>query len=426
VGKLKKMKEILARLFALHPGEEKKTFQLAFLGLLWSFVATTGLKFADSLFLANVGADALPGVYQWVSLALILLSFILLYVFHHISSYKILRFFLISGILFYGICHFLYLFGPNLNLNWLWYGLRIWGNLFLTVLMTSYWTFIDQYLHKNDAKRLFGLFSSMIFIGMVLTGLVMNTSWLSLNTLFPILIAVLTFALWWIRSIHQKFKPDHEEATAHPEMCKETASITSMIKIIFSSPYSLFIISVNFLTFFLWVITEFNYLSAFNAHFPTPQDQPALSQFLGKWVMIIASVNLFFGLFLYGRLVRRFGIGTVLLYTPLLFCLTFTGWIFDTTLLFPLMGFFIVEGSLYIVDDSNFSLLLKSGPTPIKSKLRVLIESFFEPIGMLLSGLLLSCPEINSKMVGLVLSCLLIFVVVVMKKKYFSPIAYKS
>ena len=414
------MNGFFTKVFALRPGEAKKVFKLAFLGLLWSFVATTGLKFADSLFLTYVGAEELPTVYQGVSVGMIALSVILLYVFHHICSYKILRFFLFSGIVFYILAH-LYLLGfTTENSNGIWYALRIFGNLYMTVLMTSYWTFIDQYMDKDDAKRLFGLFSSMVFMGMLLTGAVMGSGLITLNTLFPLQIAVLSLAIFWARLIHRDLRPDHEEASAHPEEYREKSSIPALMKIIFSSSYSLLIIVGNFLTFLLWVITEFNYMTAFNEKFPRIDQQEELAQFLGHWIMIVAICNLIFGLFVYGRLVKRFGVGTILLYTPILFCLTFTGWMLNTSLIFPLMGFFIVEGSLYIIDDSNFSLLLKSGPSPIKSKLRVLIESFFEPAGMLASGYLLALSGTNSKMIGLVLAGCLAAVALTMRRVHFS------
>lgn len=413
------MKGFFSRLFALQPGEERKVFKLALLGLLWSFVATTGLKYADALFLSHLGSDNLPEVYQLVSVGMLLLSIILLWVYHRISSYAIFRGLCLIAIAFYAGAHFFIKEGCCEGTPYIWYTLRIFGNLFLTVMMTSYWTFIDQYLDKTAAKRLFGLFSSTVFIGMILTGSVMGSGYLDLNNIFLILISMLLLTLWVARKIHLKLSPDHEEAAGHPEAWEKT-SLPSLVKLLLSSRYSLLIITTNFLIFLLWVIAEFNYMTAFNARFPGLDQQEELTQFLGQWVMIIAAVNLIFGLFIYGRLVHRLGVGTILLYTPLLFFCTFAGWLINDSLVFPMMGFFIVEGSLYIIDDSNFNLLLKSSSNPMKSRLRVLIESFFEPAGMLTAGWILSFPDLNSKLLGLVIAVLLFVVAITLKVLYFN------
>ena len=118
--------------------------------------------------------------------------------------------------------------------------------------------------------------------------------------------------------------------------------------------------------------------------------EASLTLFLGKCLASVSICNLIFGLFIYSRMVRRFGIGSLLLITPVLLIISFTGWSLSSSLLFPLIGFFVVEGTLYVIDDNNFNFLLNAVPSKLKYKIRVMIESFFEPIGMLTSALLLS------------------------------------
>ncbi len=51
-----------------------------------------------------------------------------------------------------------------------------------------------------------------------------------------------------------------------------------------------------------------------------------------------------------------------------------------------------------------FNLLLNAVPNKLKYKIRVIIESFFEPVGMLTSALLLSFFQGHSKLLGLILA----------------------
>ena len=87
------------------------------------------------------------------------------------------------------------------------------------------------------------------------------------------------------------------------------------------------------------------------------------------------------------------------------------------SLAFPVMGLFVVEGMLLVIDDSNFNLLLNEVPMKIKYKLRLAIESCFEPMGMFVSSLLLSIPHVNSKVLGMVLSAVFLVIALFLRKR---------
>jgi len=105
-------------------------------------------------------------------------------------------------------------------------------------------------------------------------------------------------------------------------------------------------------------------------------------------------------------------------FTPAVLFFIFSGWLFNDSLFFPVMGFFVVEGMLYVVDDCNFTLLLNGVPAKLKYKIRLIIESFFEPIGMLSSALLISFVKVDSRLLGLGLSALALAVAFAMSSQY--------
>lgn len=316
--------------------------------------------------------------------------------------------------------------------RWLWYALKLVGFFLFAVLMTCYWTFIDQYHHLQDAKRLYSLFSSTIFLGAASTGLLMQSGLLDLEHLMIVIVTLLLFTRYWVGQIaHRMPVVAHEEIEAERDPASEESFLSFFFRSIISSRFTLLLMTSNFLIYLLLVITEYNYLSTFESYFSTdPQSQlgegteAGLTLFLGKWLATVSTANLVFGLFLYSRLIRRFGISILLLITPILLTLSFTGWMISSYILFPLLGFFVVEGTLYVIDDNNFNLLLTAVPAKLKYKIRVIIESFFEPLGMLLSSLLLSFFQEQSKLLGLCLALGALFIACLLSANYLKALFF--
>lgn len=423
------MKSFFRRLFHIYPGEEKSSLMFACLAFLWSFAVTAGLKFADALFLIHVGAEHLPTVYIVTACIMIGIATILLRIFHIWTPGKIFTLALTIGIAFYLFAFVCLQINIGTESDWLWYGLRIFGFIFFAVAVTCFWTFVDQYHDLQDAKRLYSLFSSMIFLGVASTGFIMRSGLLEFQTLTVGIVALLILAMYWIRKITREVNPVHDESDLEAYSTPSEHSFRTVIRAILSSRFTMLLMLGNFLTYLLLVITEYNYLSDFDHRFDaTHPSQPGgeatatLTLFLGQLVTFVSLGNLLFGLFLYSRLVKRFGSTSLLIITPTLLLMTFSGWPLTDSLLFPILGYMVVEGTLYVVDDSNFNLMLNAVPSKVKYKIRVIIESFFEPIGMLISAMLLTVSWIDSKLLGLILSFVLLIVALSLQTRYFKAI----
>lgn len=417
---------ILQRVFHIYPDEVRSSSLFAFLGFIWAFGATCALKFADALFILHVGAEHLPTAYTLNAFGMFCVASILLYSFHKYTSYSIYLTTILVGITFYifvFICRWL---GYGADSQWFWYALKLSGYFMFAILGTCYWTFIDQYHHLQDAKRLYSLFSSTIFFGAATTGVLMNSGLLDLEHLILLIIVVFSLTYYWVNKITREVPSvAHEDSEPEGQYGEHGSALKYLIKSILTSPFTMMLMAGNFLTYLLQMITEYNYMYTFQQHFASVHDanlgggtESVLTQFLGKCLAAVSVTNLLFGLFLYSRLVRRFGISSMLVITPGLLMIAFTGWSISDSLLFPLIGFFVVEGTLYVIDDSNFNLLLNAVPTKLKYKIRVMIESFFEPIGMLTSAILLSFFQSNSKLLGLILSGCSLCIAMALRSRY--------
>ena len=244
----------------------------------------------------------------------------------------------------------------------------------------------------------------------------MHSGWLDLDHLIVLIILLLAVTYFWVVRIAKKMPViAHEDSEQEGQIYEQGNHFKYLIKSILASPFTLLLMTSNFLIYLLLVITEYNYMYTFENYFASQPDSNAgggteasLTLFLGKCLASVSVCNLIFGLFIYSRMVRRFGIGSLLMITPILLIISFTGWSVSASLVFPLIGFFVVEGTLYVIDDNNFNLLLNAVPAKLKYKIRVMIESFFEPIGMLTSAMLLSFFQGQSKLLGLVLAVALL------------------
>ncbi len=422
------MKGFFRNLFHLYPGEEKGAFLFACLAFLWALAISSGLKFADALFLIHVGPQSLPTTYIIIACLMFFVATLLLRSFHLAKPSTIFIAVLTAGISFYLLAFYCLSYDVGIENKWLWFALRIFGSAYFSVVITCFWTFVDQYHDLQDAKRLYSLFTSMIFLGIATTGAIMRSGLFEFKTVTLGIIGLLFFAMFWIKKIAREVKPVHEDQLEDYPSSSEQ-SLRSLFRSVLQSKFTLFLMLGNFLTYVLLVLTEYNYLSAFDARFhPGTQllagneEHAKLTQFLGQWIAIVSVANLFFGLFIYSRLVKRFGSTSLLPVSALILLVTFSGWQISDALVFPLLGFLVVEGTLYVIDDSNFNLMLNAVPLKMKYKIRVIIESFFEPVGMLTSAALLSIPSLNSKIIGLVLSATLLMIAVSLQKRYFKAI----
>lgn len=421
------MVDVVRRLFHIYPGEEKQAFLFALLAFAWALGVTTGVQFSNAIFLLNIGSDSLPTAYSFTALGLMVTATFLLYSVHVFTPNRIFSCILCVAALFYAcICICLIL---DLNFPSLWFLLKVGSYLLFSVVITSFWLFVDQYYHLQDAKRLFGLFSSCIFLGAAGTGLLLRSGVMESHHLVLLIIALLIMALVVIQAISKHLNPVHDDSAPEGNNGVNLQSLRQLVHSILTSRFTIFLLCINLLTQILLVITEYNVLSDFQSRFagelladPDEATEASLTMFMGQWVAIISFCNLLFGLFAYGRLIRRFGVTMLVFTTPLILLVTFSGWLGSDLLLFPIMGYFVVEGTLIVIDDSNFALLLNAVPQKVKYKIRVIIESFFEPVGMLASSLLLAFFAEDSKWLGLALALLAFVVALGLRKQYLNAL----
>ena len=407
------MQRLFQRAFEIYPGEGLKSLAFLRLILFWSFGTMILEILADGFFLERVGAQYLPIAFIITSLCMITTSILVLVKTR--QPERILLTGLKGGALF---CIAAAIFMSVSPPVWFWFGLKIFTKILSVILIASVWTFTDLYHDLHNAKRVYALYNATYFAGSICAGTLINQA-LDLfgSSILLIIAAVLIlFALLEAKKI--SLMTPH--LVPYPPQETETSEQSpSLIKRVFRSPYTLTLLSLSLIINLLITVSEYSYMDSFGRIFQTMHSsENALVEFLAKCKAWIAGCNILIGSLFYGRFLRKTGLNNVLLIPPLFFLTVYSEWLISDTLLIAIFGLIAVDGVVFTVEDTCFNLLSKAVPYSIKPKVRLINDSFFEPIGMLLSACLLLLMRYGNLWIGLVLSVLALAAALVVRELY--------
>lgn len=415
---------MVGRLFNLYPGEERRAGAFAILGYLWAVSSFGGLILTEALLLLHVGEEALPLSYIVTAGLFMLVTVGLLWVVEEFSPQQLLCGAAITGAAFYVYVslHIAQGWVPDSQLAWV--ILKSVSYIFFVLLTMSYWAFVDEYHDLQDSKRLFVLFSSAIFLGSVTAGTLIGTSFLDAYQLALAMAALMlvsgVVALFVGRSQKQVY-----DDTSLEDRGADPIRFSALLRSIWSSPFTRLMLVTYLLMHIVQILTDYNVLSTFRQTFKQEvgfsreaADEP-LTLFIGTVTAWVSCGNLLLGLFVYSRLVKRFGVSNMIAVLPACYLLLYAFWVMYTrSLVLAVAGFAIIEGLLYIVDDNTYNLCLNAVPSRMKNKIRILVESLFEPVGMVIAALLLWLPGFDSHSTALVLSAVCLVLALGMRRNY--------
>ena len=306
-----------------------------------------------------------------------------------------------------------------------WYGIKIYSRIFFSVFLALAWTFIDQYHDLQDAKRVYSLYSAAYFSGLVLSGFCIHLFLEIVGTrlFFALSALCVLLSLREARTIAYKIPAVHDDSV-EGVFSGDRHSFSSTFLGLIQSPYTIALLALSLIQEFTLTTTEFNYMETFASAFQQGELQKTcnantVSEFLGKCRALISIANVLIGGFLYRPFVKRLGLTNLILFPPFFFFLIFTGWVFDDSITIAILGLIAVDGVAFTIEDNSFNLLTKAVPSKIKSKVRIVNDSFFEPIGMMVSAAcLFFLQSSQSKQLGLVLSIGLISITFLLRSLY--------
>ncbi|HEV7736161.1 MAG TPA: hypothetical protein VGO47_02165, partial [Chlamydiales bacterium] len=409
------LKEMFRKLFGVYQGEGSHALPFVRLAILWAFGSSCLDTLSDGLFLEHVGAEFLPRIYLTIACGMIGVSTIVLYSLKITSPYRILIAAMTFGVLLSATAAFFVTQSPP---EWFWYALKIASRMFFSVMIAVSWTFTDQYHDLQDAKRVYSFYSAAYFVGSIISGSLINLflDKIGFSGLLIMASVSITSGMFVAKGIAFRTKAVHDDST-EGIFSGSRGSFSSVVRLILRSRFAITLLLLSLFIQLMWTTTEFNYMQSMGDHLAS-QGEGHIAEFLGKCRAWISSCNILVGLFLYNRFVRRAGLQNAVLITPLFYFAVYSFWVWHDSMTLAVLGLIAVDGVLFTVEDNCFNLLSNAVPTKLKSRVRIINDSFFEPLGMLLSSLLLFCVDSGSKWLGFSLTMVALLLTFVIRSIY--------
>jgi hypothetical protein len=165
-----------------------------------------------------------------------------------------------------------------------------------------------------------------------------------------------------------------------------------ILKIFFQSRFAVTLACMSIIILLLRTLTEFGYMTTISHLFEKTNpsaNQDSIAEFLGKIKAFIYFGNIVVGILFYKRFVGRIGVANMVLIPPIYFSILYSEWLITASMIVAIMGIIAVEGIIPAIEDNDFNILNNAAPTKLRGSLRMINDSFFEPMGTLLGSICL-------------------------------------
>lgn len=419
------MKTALLRLFKIRENEAYQIFVFFAFALCIQSGAAIGETVANSMFLIHIGVDKLPLIYM-------LTPFIILFFYIPLYSYftkkyneDIFFIYSLAALIITNVVIFLFIQNAELFLakeyfSFIYYFLLLHATITLITLYTLLWNFIDRFFDIIDSKRVFSIFSAGTATGAIVGGISVSifSQYFSADSLLIVWAIYNFLALVILLHINKKFKQIDDQEIEEEEL-PLVKQLLLMFRNLKSSTYVLVLFTVFFVSILLATILEFEYMNILSKD----QSVESLALLFAKLYIFANIFNLFVNLFLFNRMVIRFGVKNVLLIQPIAYLIVFSYLSVEIGLSAGILGFFVIQGLLVSIDYNNQNFLYNGINSKIKYEVRTFIENLGEPTAIAVAGFFLfivgsklSISEISY--IALVLSTAYLVLALILKYQY--------
>ena len=417
------MQKFFNHIFRLEHGEWVKLIQFGLFGFLLQMGMGIGFSAGDAAFLSNVGADSLPVIFLLTPIVMVLYTAIFSFLLVRSSIGHMVDFTL--GALIAGGATLWALLDAGLDPEWqtiLYYILKLYLAVWYIALYTLFWNFTDTYFDIQDAKRLFPLFAAFCALGTATGALFVSLFASSFPMHYFLLIwagiALLTAPL--ARFLRRRWGQIAENDMAATEHDDSTVNQLAEVGRAFrNSRYAIVLTMTLFITLLMTNLAEFQYSKVLQ----DGRSEAELASLLGALYAAANLFNLVVCLFVFNRLVARFGVRNVAFIQPLTYFAVFGYFFLQGGTGAALAAFFAYHGVLTSIQYNNENLLFNAVPSHVKRPLRTVMEGMCEPVASLVAGgfLLYAANHLDMRElsgIGVITGMVLIGVVVALRQLY--------
>lgn len=380
------MTELVRNMLRLEKGEWPKLSQFGMLGFLLQMGLGVGFSAGDAAFFSNVGASKLPIVF--------LLTPVIMLVYTSAYSFFLMRSSIdrvvdlaLAALTIGGVALWA-LLSANLNPDLktaFYFALKLYLVMWYFALYTLFWSYTDTYFHIQDAKRLFPLFAAFCALGTASGALLVHlfADVLPMHYFLLIWSAISVATMPLVRMLRRRWRQIQESDLEPAVESRDSQSKLSMVLDAFrTSKYTRTYALVLFIILLMTNLIEYQYATVLEAS----RNEAELAELFGALYAAVNIFNLFVCLFVFNRLVSRFGVRNVVFILPLTYFLVFVFFFLQGGEIAAIAAFFAYHGVLTSIEYNNENLLFNAVPSTVKKPLRALIEGMCEPVASLFAG----------------------------------------
>ena len=380
------MRQALTSLFKIRPGEETKVIQFVALFLLIQAGTAIGITTSDSLFLLTVGGENLPKVYILVPAVMLLYIPLSSFLTTKLGLGRVFSLTLyavvICGVALWSMLTFLGSLEPIL------YAAKVYSAVAFIALYSLSWSYTYQFFNILEGKRLFAFFTGGSALGAIIGGVLINilTLFMPVTGLYLVWAALAAGAIPvfnWIARTRKVIEDEQIEEEESGSVLQQTLRLGGVIR---KSHFVLIILAVLFSAQVLTTLNEYQYLDIFAKAYP---DEAQLAGLFGKLYIGVNIFNLFISMFVFNRMVLRFGVRNIALILPVVYIIVFSWLYLNYGLMAGFLGFFAYQGLMIAIDYDNTNLLLNGLPSEAQAQVRTFIEGLAEPFATATAGIFL-------------------------------------
>ena len=378
------MKHWIERALNIQAGDLRRGIPLSACLFLTISAYVIGKVARDALFLTHFQAVQLP----YADIASGVLVGFVVALFLKLGRRTSTSHLLIASPLFFAGCSALFWWLARYSRPaWLYPVFYVWVGMFGVLAPTQVWTLANHLLTTREAKRIFGMVGGGGVAGWIVGGYLSKIVTQAFGTEMLLLsMSALLVTCSGLMAVAARIGSFHVGAADEIQAAvsgSDEGDLRESLRSVFTSPYLRAIAGVISISSFATTLTGWQF-KALTKEFAIAKD--AMAIFFGDFYFYAGIVSLLFQLLLTTRLLRRFGIGSMLFMLPLVVLMGSAGLLVWGTIAAAL---FLKGGDQvlrYSIDRSSIELLYLPLPNRLKLQAKWFIDTVMWRIGDALAG----------------------------------------
>lgn len=300
----------------------------------------------------------------------------------------------------------------------------VWVEMFGTLLVVQYWSFINEIFNQREAKRLFALIAGGGVLANIVTGFGINR-WVGAIGTENLLMVICGFlAVCWFCVRALGFAAVCELTAAWERPSARTAA-TQTIALpathVFAMRHVQLIAVVVVLTYIASTIVDYQFQIIVGDYVPVKNDRSAYyGVFYGVTGLIAGVMQFGFT----SRILERFGVLIALLLLPVSMLLGVAG-MASAWAMSALSAVSLTKGAenvfRYTINDSTLQLLYLPVPSQVRGRAKALIDGMLKPLAVGVGGVVLVLGHLDHLALLTLVGAVLViwcFVLIALKREY--------